>query len=118
MFALATAHTSPRQRPWKDPGNGVLIPRTRCIHTRTHGTLPQGWNSWNLYACNIHEDIVRATADALVASGLRDLGFVYVTIDDCMDFPLSPVLLYMCVHESARSHTCTARSVVLALTHK
>ncbi len=46
-------------------------------------TPPMGWNSWNHYGCNIDEALIRRTADALVASGLRDAGYVYVNLDDC-----------------------------------
>ena len=30
-------------------------------------TPPMGWNSWNKFACNVNEQIVRDTADAMVA---------------------------------------------------
>jgi len=46
-------------------------------------TPPMGWNSWNHYGCEIDEGLVRRTADALVANGMRDAGYVYVNIDDC-----------------------------------
>jgi alpha-galactosidase len=46
-------------------------------------TPPMGWNSWNHYGCTIDEALIRKTADALVSSGLRDAGYVYVTLDDC-----------------------------------
>src|SRR5690606_35517961 len=46
-------------------------------------TPPMGWNSWNHYGCNIDETLIRQTADILVASGLRDAGYVYVNLDDC-----------------------------------
>jgi len=46
-------------------------------------TPPMGWNSWNHYGCNIDETLIRRTADALVSSGLRDAGYVYVNLDDC-----------------------------------
>lgn len=46
-------------------------------------TPPMGWNSWNTFACNIDEALIRETADALVASGMRDAGYVYVNLDDC-----------------------------------
>jgi alpha-galactosidase len=36
-----------------------------------------------LYGCQINETIVHSIADALVSTGLRDLGYVYVTVDDC-----------------------------------
>ena len=46
-------------------------------------TPPMGWNSWNHYGCNIDEALIHQTADALVKSGLRDAGYIYVTLDDC-----------------------------------
>ncbi len=46
-------------------------------------TPPMGWNSWNKFACNVSEQLIRETADALVASGMRDAGYVYLNIDDC-----------------------------------
>ncbi|MEI8087108.1 MAG: glycoside hydrolase family 27 protein [Paludibacter sp.] len=46
-------------------------------------TPPMGWNSWNKFACNINEKIIREIADALVTSGMKDAGYEYVIIDDC-----------------------------------
>jgi len=46
-------------------------------------TPPMGWNSWNKFACNVNEQLVREIADAMVASGLKDAGYQYVNIDDC-----------------------------------
>uniref|UniRef100_J3MP50 Alpha-galactosidase n=1 Tax=Oryza brachyantha TaxID=4533 RepID=J3MP50_ORYBR len=46
-------------------------------------TPQMGWNSWNFFACNINETVIRETADALVSTGLADLGYNYVNIDDC-----------------------------------
>ena len=46
-------------------------------------TPPMGWNSWNHYGCDIDEALIRQTADAMVANGMRDAGYVYVNIDDC-----------------------------------
>lgn len=50
-------------------------------------TPPMGWNSWNTFGCNISEQIVRAQADALVSTGLRDAGYRYVVVDDCWAAP-------------------------------
>ena len=48
------------------------------------GDRPQmGWNSWNKFGGNISEDLIRGIADALVETGLRDAGYVYVNLDDC-----------------------------------
>lgn len=46
-------------------------------------TPPMGWNSWNKFACDITEDLIRETADAMVSSGLKDAGYEYVVMDDC-----------------------------------
>ncbi|MBV8665732.1 MAG: glycoside hydrolase family 27 protein [Burkholderiaceae bacterium] len=45
-------------------------------------TPPMGWNSWNHFAEKIDDATVRAQADAMVASGMRDAGYVYINIDD------------------------------------
>eukprot|EP00250_Pteridium_aquilinum_P034002 c6834_g1_i1 orf=175-1377(-) len=46
-------------------------------------TPPMGWNSWNFFGCDISEDLIQETADALISSGLADVGYTYVNIDDC-----------------------------------
>jgi len=45
-------------------------------------TPPMGWNSWNLFNNRVNDEIVRGIADAMVTSGMRDAGYVYVNIDD------------------------------------
>jgi alpha-galactosidase len=46
-------------------------------------TPPMGWNSWNKFGCDVSEKLIRETADAMVATGMRDAGYTYVNIDDC-----------------------------------
>jgi len=46
-------------------------------------TPPMGWNSWNHFACDVNEALIRETADAMVASGMKDAGYQLVNIDDC-----------------------------------
>ncbi|XP_028756540.1 alpha-galactosidase-like [Neltuma alba] len=46
-------------------------------------TPPMGWNSWNHFGCNINEDLIKQTADAMVSTGLSSLGYQYINIDDC-----------------------------------
>ena len=41
-----------------------------------------GWNSWNLFQSKIDDKTVRGMADAMVSSGMRDAGYIYVNIDD------------------------------------
>ncbi len=45
-------------------------------------TPPMGWSSWNRFADQIDDRTIRAMADALVSSGLREAGYRYVNIDD------------------------------------
>lgn len=45
-------------------------------------TPPMGWNSWNHFAGKVDDAGVRAQADAMVTSGMRDAGYTYVNIDD------------------------------------
>jgi alpha-galactosidase len=42
-----------------------------------------GFNTWNRFACDVSEDLVRGIADAMVDSGMRDAGYEYLVIDDC-----------------------------------
>ncbi|MGY3091333.1 alpha-galactosidase [Hymenobacter sp. UYAg731] len=46
-------------------------------------TPPMGWNSWNKFACNVDENLIKQVADALVSSGMKDAGYTYINIDDC-----------------------------------
>ena len=46
-------------------------------------TPPMGWNSWNTFSWNIHADLIKTSADAMVETGLRDAGYEYIVIDDC-----------------------------------
>lgn len=46
-------------------------------------TPAMGWNHWNTYHCNIDEQLVRRTGDALVSLGLAGLGYTHVNVDDC-----------------------------------
>jgi len=41
-----------------------------------------GWNSWNKFAGRIDDKSVREMADAMVSSGMKKAGYVYVNIDD------------------------------------
>ncbi len=41
-----------------------------------------GWASWNNYRVEINEDIIKAQADAMVSSGLKDAGYNFINTDD------------------------------------
>ena len=46
-------------------------------------TPQMGWNSWNKFAGNINEQMIRDMADAMVKEGLFDAGYIYLNMDDC-----------------------------------
>jgi alpha-galactosidase len=46
-------------------------------------TPPTGWNSWGGHMLLITDDIIRKTADVFVEKGFADVGFQYISIDDC-----------------------------------
>ncbi len=46
-------------------------------------TPPMGWASWNLFRNHIDEKLIEEIAVAMKNSGLADLGYQYVNIDDC-----------------------------------
>ncbi|XP_063286361.1 alpha-N-acetylgalactosaminidase [Pelobates fuscus] len=56
-------------------------------------TPPMGWMTWERYRCNIDckndpdncisENLIKAMADKMANGGWRELGYVYLSIDDC-----------------------------------
>jgi alpha-galactosidase len=45
-------------------------------------TPPMGWNSWNFFAERVTDKDIRDSADQIVATGMKDAGYIYVNIDD------------------------------------
>ncbi len=45
-------------------------------------TPPMGWNSWNCFGARISQELIEATARAMAAERLHELGWTYVVIDD------------------------------------
>lgn len=59
------------------------LPEKRVVTQKPlAATPPMGWSSWNRFATDISDQTIREIADALVSSGLRDAGYIYVNIDD------------------------------------
>ena len=46
-------------------------------------TPPMGWNHWYAHYNRITDEMVRQAADVLISSGMADVGYQYVNIDDC-----------------------------------
>ena len=45
-------------------------------------TPPMAWNTFNTFAGNFNEKLIREMADILVSSGMKDAGYNYIIIDD------------------------------------
>lgn len=45
-------------------------------------TPPLGWNSWNTFATDINEQLVKDIADKFIELGLKDAGYEYIVLDD------------------------------------
>ncbi len=46
-------------------------------------TPHMGWNSWYVWENHVTDKIMRDAADAMVNTGMRDHGYMYINIDDC-----------------------------------
>ncbi len=60
-----------------------LLPGTAQKFPGLAQTPPMGWNSWNKFACDVSEKMIREVADAMVTSGMKEAGYQYIVIDDC-----------------------------------
>ena len=55
----------------------------RALDNGLAKTPPMGWNSWNKFACNVSEELIKQIADAMVSTGMKNAGYQYIVIDDC-----------------------------------
>ena len=46
-------------------------------------TPPMGWNHWYVHYDRITDALMREAADVMIRSGMADVGYSYVNIDDC-----------------------------------
>ena len=64
----------------------ILLLTSSTVNALENGlarTPPMGWNSWNKFACDVNETLIKEMADAMVNTGMRDAGYRYIIIDDC-----------------------------------
>jgi alpha-galactosidase len=54
----------------------------RAEPPRLAPTPPMGWNGWNSFGDHVDDFIIRAEADAIVSSGMKAAGYLYVNLDD------------------------------------
>ncbi len=53
-----------------------------CMPAGAYETPTMGWSSWNTYGVEISEEIIKLQTDAILSTGLKDLGYIYINIDD------------------------------------
>ena len=63
--------------------SGLIFTPAYALDNGLARTPPMGWNSWNSFHCDVSAKLVEETADAMVSSGMKAAGYVYVNIDDC-----------------------------------
>ena len=72
----ATAQTAPK------PAAAKSAAKPHAAAAQVAPTPPMGWNSWNYFAEKVDDKGVRAAADQIVSTGMKDAGYIYVNIDD------------------------------------
>ncbi|KAG8711714.1 hypothetical protein FRC09_020457 [Ceratobasidium sp. 395] len=65
----------------------AFLGSSRAAENGLARTPQMGWNTWNKFACDISENLILSAADAIVNTGLKDLGYEYVVVDDCWQAP-------------------------------
>ncbi|MGA9583898.1 MAG: glycoside hydrolase family 27 protein [Terracidiphilus sp.] len=68
------------------PVSGSAVPqppaKAQLDSSKVAATPPMGWNSWNYFAGKVTDKDIRDSADQIIASGMKDAGYIYVNIDD------------------------------------
>jgi len=84
VAVLSACGSDTEEQPLPDPGPAELDDDLPVALVEGPApTPPMGWNSWNAYHCDVTEDLVKAAADAMVDSGMAEVGYEYINIDDC-----------------------------------
>ena len=60
----------------------ILLLLVVATAVQAQRTPTMGWSSWNTFALNINEDLIRSQADAMHNTGLQKAGYQYINIDD------------------------------------
>ncbi len=69
--------------PLPAPTPKISLPAAKDVpYNGLAKTPPMGWNSWNKFRNQVSDQVVRQVADAMVANGMKDAGYVYVNVDD------------------------------------
>src|SRR5277367_4231008 len=61
----------------------LLASPTSAVNNGLARTPQMGWNNWNSLGCDVSQVLLLDTSRVLLDSGLRDVGYNYVVLDDC-----------------------------------
>ena len=61
----------------------IIISKINSLDNGLGLTPQMGWNTWNKFGCNINESLIRETIDFFNKSGLIEVGYKYINLDDC-----------------------------------
>lgn len=78
MLSLISCNTERKNNEKADSQKSI----EKEISKRQSQSPIMGWASWNNYRVSINEDIIKSQADAMLTSGLKDVGYSYINIDD------------------------------------
>src|SRR5207248_187459 len=83
QVAELTRISTDAPKPLPPPSPLIALPEAAPVKSNGLGKTPQmGWNSWNKFRNQVSDKMVREMADAMVISGMKDAGYIYVNIDD------------------------------------
>jgi alpha-galactosidase len=68
----------------------IAVAPAGALNNNLAKTPPMGWNSWNKFGCDVSDQLIRETADAMASTGMKDAGYRYVVIDDCWQVKRNP----------------------------
>ncbi len=64
--------------------SAAAFSQSSVITAELASTPPMGWANWNSLGCNYDENTIRAIADRMVTSGMKDAGYTYLIIQECI----------------------------------
>jgi alpha-galactosidase len=79
LLALTTFTAASQTAPAPKPAHHAAV---KSAESQVAQTPPMGWNSWNFFAGRVTDQDIRNAADQMVATGMKDAGYIYINIDD------------------------------------
>ena len=61
----------------------ILFPSANAVNNGLAFTPQMGWNNWNTFGCSVSQSLFLQMSSSLVSTGLRDIGYNHVLLDDC-----------------------------------